>query len=473
MNKVNHKSITPSRVKAALSSIPYHASIDAVFDQIEHDRRLSAASAVSRASGLGKDTKYQASQENQLVTKSRVGSEQPFYRFTWEVSQSGHRLAVDPETGEMVEVSKRGKIQKSREAARSDRFKLQNEAARLLPDSRTARCLRRMVSNHSAVRIHKSIEHGVCHYSGLQVCGSVWACPVCAAKVSEHRRKELSGAAEKHKERGDSLVLVTLTFPHSREDDLKDLLSRLSKAVAGMKAHRDYKRLKRRYHQIGTVRALEVTHGSNGWHPHIHELWFVSGVPDLSLLKQELYSLWSSAAVRAGLEKPSLNHGVDVQNGDFAEAYISKWGHEPTESTWSVDQELTKLNIKSGKSGFSPFDLLRASSAGDKQAGALFVEYVQAFRGQRQLFWSRGLKALFEVEELSDSEIAEKAEDTAQEVCALSPSEWKRIVRYGCRLTVLLLAEKAGGADLVYRYIDQLPGSSSRLSPILRPFLSS
>ncbi|MDY7393608.1 rolling circle replication protein, Rep63 protein, partial [Acinetobacter baumannii] len=46
----------------------------------------------------------------------------------------------------------------------------------------------------------------------------------------------------------------------------------------------------------------------------------------------------------------------------------------------------------------------------DKDCGKLFQEFAIAMKGARQLVWSRGLKALLQIVEKSDEELAEETE---------------------------------------------------------------
>ncbi len=68
-----------------------------------------------------------------------------------------------------------------------------------------------------------SKEHKKAFYTGLAVCGSVWSCPVCTAKIQERRRLEISKGMDKAYESGLKCVMVTLTFPHMSFQKLDDL----------------------------------------------------------------------------------------------------------------------------------------------------------------------------------------------------------------------------------------------------------
>ena len=66
-------------------------------------------------------------------------------------------------------------------ARRVERFALQSVARDILPDSRTAKCLR-IRAHDSDVQVWKSKKHKTASYGGLQTCGSVLG-------VSSLRRK--------------------------------------------------------------------------------------------------------------------------------------------------------------------------------------------------------------------------------------------------------------------------------------------
>ena len=105
-------------------------------------------------------------------------------------------------------------------ARRVERFALQSVARDILPDSRTAKCLR-IRAYDKDVQVWKSKNHKTASYGGLQTCGSVWMCPVCGAKVVERRRGEIQQAMAMHRACGGEVHLLTLTVPHTRFDVLR------------------------------------------------------------------------------------------------------------------------------------------------------------------------------------------------------------------------------------------------------------
>lgn len=351
------------------------------------------------------------------------------------------RETIDPETGEISSGLRPANC-------RVERYALQSVVRHLLPDSRTAKCLRWRQQN-KAVEVWKSTGYDRAHYQGLQTCASVWCCPVCSAKISERRRAELLAMIDAHQATGGVVLLVTRTVPHKRADDLGELLAKIAKAESSYRWHRDYKTTMRAFGLVGTVKAVEVTHGqANGWHPHVHELVFLSAPVALADLEEDLSRIWAAAAVRAGLDMPSRAHGLTVQDGSKAAKYASKWG---------LESELTQWHRKRGKiESRTPFDLLRdVAEHDDPLSGHLFRQYAEAFHGRHQLQFSRGLKARFEIGEVSDEELVERHDEDAFLLGSLDVEQWRTVCRAEARGTLLEVAAN-GGWDAVLRMLDDL-----------------
>ena len=144
-------------------------------------------------------------------------------------------------------------------AARVSRFALQSVARKFLPDSRTNNCLRLRAFGQD-VKVIRSLEFKTASYTGLQTCGSVWACPVCAAKIAERRRVEIQVAMSLHGAAGGGVLLLTATTPHQRIDKLSDLLAKQALTLKYFKQDKTVRNLFKAMGIIGQIRALEVTH---------------------------------------------------------------------------------------------------------------------------------------------------------------------------------------------------------------------
>lgn len=362
-----------------------------------------------------------------------------------------NRTKIDPETGEIL-----GLVDPM--GTRLQRFALQSVARKFLPKTRLDNCLRVRQSTKD-VEVLKSVEHKTTFYANLQTCGSVWACPVCSAKIAERRRAEIQAAMSVHKASGGCVNMLTLTCPHQVKDNLADLLTKQAKALNSFWNDRHVKVILAEMGTIGQIRALETTHGrlspsNNGWHPHYHVLMFQGLNGSLNAFdasqmmdwQARLYLVWQRVCVRAGLGSPSFAHGLKLDDGSKAAHYVSKWG---------LEDEMTKGHTKKAIHGETPFDFLRAYLADptDKQAGALFKEFAQTFKGKRQLHWSKGLKKRYGIGEKTDEEVSQEQDDQARLLGSITLEQWLDVLAAGGRGNVLQLAASSSGWDAVEIYL--------------------
>lgn len=281
-----------------------------------------------------------------------------------------------------------------------DRYRWQRGAARLLDWSHAVgKCQWApiKVAAGVGVAVYSEGEARRSALEGVQRCGAVWVCPVCAARISEVRRAELNALLAWARAEGLHPVMLTLTARHGEGDGLADLLERLKAA-------------KKRLHQLrpwrdlgdeGTVTATEVTGGGrSGWHPHLHMVVLLRAAsPEAALAAARgLRPAWMTALRSAGLDGAAA--AFDAQGASAAGAYVTKWG---------AAEEMTLTSGKRGRAGGgrSPLQLLAAATdEGDRRAAALWREYAAAFRGRRQIVWSRGLKDRAGINAVSDEDAA-------------------------------------------------------------------
>ena len=285
--------------------------------------------------------------------------------------------------------------------------------------------------------------------SGVGTCGSVWSCPVCAAKITEARRAELMEGMARAKALGYSAHLLTLTTTHDRSQPLADLLPAFQKALTGFKNSKTYKGIMTRAGRLGSIRSLEVTWGeANGWHPHTHDLVYcrddLTGMADWRLNADDpestLRHAWFAALKKAGLAGESdrqnvLAHGLDIRDGTYAAEYVAKFGREATAEGWGLSGELTKSHAKLGKRGdrFTPFQLLQWANTGDRQAAALFREFSDAFTGKRMLSYSPKLKTTLGTGDLPDEVLAaiDKPMPDEETAGTISTDDYSEVVKRG------------------------------------------
>lgn len=352
-----------------------------------------------------------------------------------------------------------------RDAACIERYSLQDQARKLVPHERVARCGRFLSPQETAVEVMHSPGSGRAHYSRLERCGSVHLCPDCAAKISEKRRGELAQAVTATVADGGAVYMLTLTVRHNLGDDVERMVDKFSLAYRWMTGHRSYgdgktkKGIRFDYQIFGSVRALEVNYGRNGWHPHYHILLFLShplSDAQLEALEAALRALWARAAAKHGL---TMNeHGLSLRaTGGAVADYVAKYGRDPQCSPWGVESELAKSHVKRARDGgATPTDLLRRYRSGDVQAGQLWREYARVFKGRQQLVWSPNLRALLGLEEVaSDAAVAAALPGDAVHLGWITLADWLVVLRYGKRGELLNVAS-AGDWESVRLFVADL-----------------
>lgn len=356
------------------------------------------------------------------------------------------------------DLSERRRLEENRQ-----RWRLQRAAQGLLQADRVSMCQRGVAAG--AVGVQRDAETGCTHFSGIVTCGSVWHCPICADKITGERRRELQDAIAAWLGQGGAVYLLTFTFRHDLSLPLQDGLDRMQEAQRKMKGRRAYKAIMDAAGAVGSIKALEVTYGENGWHPHVHML--VLGKPDRLDDLQGVRGIWADVVFKCGLGRVN-EHGFDVRGGDYAAEYVAKYGKEPSavsraalNSWWTTSHELTRGHMKAGQrmAGATPFTLLRwFLDNGDTHAGALFAEYAGIFKGRRQLFYSPGLKEKLDLFAL---ERTRKEKEKPSLVMRLDWDDWSAILRHEARWHVLYIAERYG-AEAVRELVDQMLASKGR-----------
>lgn len=342
---------------------------------------------------------------------------------------------------------------------RMTRFRHQRHAAALLDyKQRVGLCKMAMIDRAAGVDVYVS-EYQDKQTSqlrkrgsleGLQTCESVWHCPCCSAHISEVRRREMNDVFSWARTAKLSIKMVTLTARHGAKDDLATLLDAIKRAKKAWHQHRTYKGIKGRI--VGHITATEVTGGGrNGWHPHYHIIFLLDesdGPVDLEDLREP----WVASLRGAGLS--GAGAAYQVQDASQAQTYITKWG---------AAEEMTLSGQKRGRGAESrtPAQLLADScDAGDKRAGALWRQYGAVFKGRRQLVWSKGLKQLAGIGEVSEADASagegEKPEEqvTREHVGNIPSLYWNDMPhrRGACRRRGLLLnAAETEGQSGVFR----------------------
>lgn len=335
---------------------------------------------------------------------------------------------------------------------------------------RVCACGKCRIDGTAPVSVRYNATKEMASYSNLQWCGSVWLCPDCSYRITQERKKELSDAMKACRDKRLHVSMLTLTVPHYLGDDLRTLLKKMSKAKHALWTNRNSSGyFAENFPMVGHITATEVKYSdNNGWHPHYHILIFTEikyDQEDIDLIQDELYDLWAEKCVKVGLGKPSKAHGLNLKVGSKDEIladYISKWG---------LAEEMTQAHQKIGKKNrqsLTPWEILdlsRMEASTKDKYGHLFSVYASAFKGRRQLFWSKGLKELLKVADKSDEQLAnehsqdEPQDEVFEDMISLSEQDWWAICFHRLRVEFLELVEtdiKANGINTDFKAIKEL-----------------
>jgi hypothetical protein len=266
----------------------------------------------------------------------------------------------------------------------------------------------------SHVELRAKGDRGV-YAVNVETCGYVWGDPVCGHKVRVRRAFEVMAAAEAWAGRGGSLGMVTLTVRHHRWMPLADVLGAVRESWRKLQMRKEYRKL--RGVIFGTIKALEVKVGDNGWHVHLHVLLFlVPEAEDVAAMVAALHDPWSELVTAKLGVSPSKAHGIDYRAmGTDAAAYVSKVGYEIASS--------------GTKGGRDPLDLLGDATDGDLSAFSRVMEFLDRMRGVQSLSWSKLLRRrLGLAAEKSDEELALEDED-GEHVAYIEAAVWRAALR--------------------------------------------
>lgn len=323
--------------------------------------------------------------------------------------------AFKPSRNERNERENAAREIERKEQKRLSMFKDRKIAGQILPEERVWGCGRIPVSMPGA-RIQVCGEKGK-FFSGIMNCGSVWHCPVCAKKIGLHRAATVTEILRKFQSataKGDknfNLGFLTLTVRHSHGELLADVLKRVLKSFREIEQSRVFREEKKRINYFGCIRTVEVKHGGNGWHPHLH-LLLVADCDDVTM--ENFASFFINEWLKRNPDANEIAQKfVPVKNDKGIAEYITKW-NAASEMTMGSTAKL------SGKS-FTPFQFLslwtrskmlnrdRPDYPFFAQYKGLFIEYSQAMKGKKQLTIARDV--IKQYESLTGQKFSMKTDD--------------------------------------------------------------
>ena len=313
----------------------------------------------------------------------------------------------------------------------------------------------------------------VAHYSGLQLCGAIWTCPVCSPKIRQARALDADAACVSWLDAhgAGSLLLLTLTLPHDAGERLADVLASTRRAFSSLVSGRAWQSDKKKFGLRYYIRAHDVTVGPNGWHPHLHLLFFIDRElqpAQLDQLRARLFARWSGAVESLDRRAPTWAHGVVLEAARSradAARYVCQVVTGDDEHAAPVAYELARADLKTSRHAGhrSPWQVLDDYRVGhlerDRQ---LWLEYEQATRRVTAIRWAVGLRAAVGLagEEPTDEQLALDG-NGGETIYTFAPNQWRALrdlagLFGGVARCELLEAAEYGGLGGVEWYLAEL-----------------
>lgn len=375
--------------------------------------------------------------------------------------ESGKSLSFSPEILGTPAASSQGAAKRSpglgntpiafpEPSKRSQRWDMRDGLRKFTRLSRVRKC--GVVPVMSTVSLRCDHSGARAGYGGLSTCGSVWACPVCAAKIASRRKADVEEVLDHALRQGLHVSMLTLTQRHHSGQRLAVLWDALSYAWNGVTSGRRWIEFKEQLGLVGYIKAVEVTHGANGWHVHTHVLVISEKDPTVTPvffqrkqgLRKTPYPIevqtsaefvadrWARRLAKRGVDFVADKGGLDWETAKDAKA-IGNYVAKLQTGADSLSAEATLGGFKKARRGNrTPFQILAdIIETGDADDIDIWYEYEKASKGKRALTWSKGLRNWANLgQELTDEEIAEE-EVGDKSVALFNHEQWKDLRKAG------------------------------------------
>ena len=255
-------------------------------------------------------------------------------------------------------------------------------------------CCRYVPSKELSFKITKD---GIVYLNGLNHCNSRSSCPVCAYPAQLKTLNEIQYAIWLARHKGYGVYLITYTFSHGAGDSLAMIQYMFGEAKQLMYRDKSYRDLMKYYGYVGRITDYEIMLcGSNGYHPHSHDLEFLDEDVDLDEIREVYADYWVKYLEKVGLSARN-DISVKVLGYKGVGDYITKMGCEISLANFTK-------NSREDKS-LSPFQCLTMyHNTHNYYYGVNWIEYVCNIKRKRIIGWSRGLRDFLGVRDFGEVE---------------------------------------------------------------------
>ena len=349
---------------------------------------------------------------------------------------------------------------------------------------------------------------------GTQNCNSPWICPTCFPHKMNILQSRITAAIEACEKQELAGFMITLTLPHIKPLPLKITIRQLKAAWRRFNMHAYVK--SRTHSALGNFikefdvkyrfMAYEVTYGENGWHPHIHALWFVPKKKlqkvaeheqllrdhwNRSLIKeQKILKEWATEAnfdlkdflkrAEKGLYAKASFYISKTKDGKIRKAdsasYFASWDNHASEtktkrSKGGIENEVTRAGLKTAREGHKTqfqliadsFLLQKTNPEKSNRYWELFYEFAQATQGLAQTKTSKWLgKLIKDYMMTNEFKLILKKKATKEQtarwklICWFTKQQWLQLTIFQndnyAIADILDLAKFQNGKELIIKY---------------------
>lgn len=283
-------------------------------------------------------------------------------------------------------------------------------------------------------------QKGAVYFQGLLKCGSMWRCPVCSYKLTQHKQNQVYfySSEWQRKNPSNKISFVTLTIKHHKNMTLKMSLENLVDEFRKYQRTKVFERLNKKNDTLGFIKSIEITwNEKNGWHPHLHLLFFHQS-ENIESYHKELVSNWIKRVKIKGTK--SAQKCKEVFSVKGITDYVTKW---------DISREMTNTLQKKSKTGsLSPFEILKMltdknyTTLSKEKLESLYSSYCRVTTGKHKIHISKKIKEALLTEEKkvefekSDIEILE--DDKVEKLLLQIDQElWQEIVEKEMQAEIL------------------------------------
>lgn len=224
---------------------------------------------------------------------------------------------------------------------------------------------------------------------------------------------------------------------------------------------------------LGWARAVEVTHGLNGWHVHVHAVMVLTGgrsdaERNAYKLGDSMFRRWKAGIGKTGFTAVAHTGGLHVSVRGGAEKRLAEYlakdgfasddseakirasvGKQGTELAWEAALGDAKWGKRGGRTPFQVLAEMDWESPGRDLK--IWREWVRGSAGRLALTWSSGLRDLAALPDAKTDEEIAGEELGGELVLKLPHSSWYLVRDHAAQLLTVL---EEGGVPAVCELLD-------------------